>query len=68
MKVLVDVKDSKADFFMELMKSFSYVKAKKITPEKALLIEEIKEAVEYVNLIKLGKFKGRPIKYLMDEV
>lgn len=68
MKVLVDVKDSKADFFMELMKNFSYVKAKKITPEKTLLIEEIKEAVEYVNLIKQGKFKGRPIKYLMDEV
>ncbi len=68
MKVLVEVKDSKADFFMELMENFSYVKAKQITPAKALLMEEIKEAVEYVNLIKQGKMKARPVKYLLDEV
>ncbi len=68
MKVLVEVKDSKADFFMELLKNFSYVKAKKISPAKALLMEEIKEAVEYVNLVKQGKMKARPVKYLLDEV
>ena len=66
--MLVEVKDSKADFFMELMENFSYVKAKKITPAKALLMEEIKEAVEYVNHIKKGKMKARPVKYLLDEV
>lgn len=28
MKVLLDIKDDKADFFMELLKNFSFVKAK----------------------------------------
>ena len=32
MKVLLDIKDSKASFFMELLKSFSFVKVKPLTP------------------------------------
>ena len=36
MKVLIDVQDSKAPFFMELMHSFKYVKAQPITNEKAI--------------------------------
>ncbi|HET6556238.1 MAG TPA: hypothetical protein VFG54_02925 [Prolixibacteraceae bacterium] len=68
MKVLVDVKDSKASFFMELMHSFSYVKAKPLTNEKALLLEEIKEAVENVKLAKQGKLKAKPLNELLDEL
>ena len=59
MKVLLEVKDNKADFLMELLNSLSFVKAKTITPAKAHLIEEIKEAVEEMKLIKAGKKKAR---------
>ena len=34
MKVLLDVKDNKAKFIMELLTNFSFVKAKQITNEK----------------------------------
>jgi hypothetical protein len=68
MKVLLDIKDSKAKFIMELLTNFSYVKAKPITNEKALLIEEIKEAVEELSLIRQGKLKGIPAKQLLDEL
>lgn len=68
MKVLVDVKDSKAGFIMELLNNFSFVKAKTITPAKAQLIEEIKEAVENLNDVKKGKIKARPAKELLDEL
>jgi len=68
MKVLVDVKDSKASFFMELMHSFRYVKAKPITNEKAMLLEEIKEAVENVKLAKEGKLKAKPLTELLNEL
>jgi len=68
MKVLVDVRDNKAAFVIELLNNFSFVKAKPITNEKALLIEEIKEAVENVKLAKIGKLKAKPLSQLLDEL
>ena len=68
MKVILDIKDKKASFVMELLGNFSFVKMKPITKEKALLLHEIKEAVDTVNLVKKGKFKARPAKELLDEI
>jgi len=68
MKLLVDVKDSKGDFIMELLNNFTFVKAKPISPEKATLIEEIKEDVENLNLVTQGKLKARPAKDLLNEL
>lgn len=68
MKVLVDIKDNKAAFIMELLNNFSFVKAKPITNEKALLIEEIKEAAENVKLAKQGKLKAKPLNELLNEL
>lgn len=68
MKVLLDIKDNKAPFIMELLGSFSYVKTQTITDEKDLLISGIKDAVEELNLIKQGKLKGLSAKQLLDEL
>ena len=68
MKVLVDVKDNKVDFILELLNNFSFVKAKTISPAKAQLIEEINEAVENLNLVKQGKLNARPAKDLLNEL
>jgi hypothetical protein len=68
MKVLVDVKDNKGDFILELLNNFSFVRAKSISPAKAQLLEEIKEAVENLNLVKQGKLEARPAKDLLDEI
>jgi len=68
MKVLLDIKDSKADFVMELLGNFSFVKAKTISDEKFLLMEEIKEAVENLKLVREGKLTARPAKDLLDEL
>jgi len=68
MKVLVDVNDNKGDFILELINNFSFAKAKLITPAKAQLLEEIKEAIENLNLVKQGKIKARPAKDLLDEL
>lgn len=37
-------------------------------PTKEQLMEEIREAVREVNLIKQGKMKSRPIQELLDEL
>lgn len=59
MKILLDIPDSKAASSMDVLKSISYVKAKQLTDAKALLMEEIKEAVEEMKLIRAGKKKAR---------
>jgi hypothetical protein len=68
MKVLLDIKDSKADFVMELLNSLSFVKTKKLTDEKTQLIAEIKEAVEEMKLIRAGKKKGRNAEDFLNEL
>ena len=68
MKEVLNIKDSKAPFVMELLGNFSYVKVKPITNEKALLLSEIKEAIDNVNLVKKGKLQARSAIELLDEI
>lgn len=68
MKVLLDIKDNKAMHLMEVLKGLKYVKAKTISDEKALLMGEIKEAVENLKLVRQGKLKARPAKDLLKEL
>ncbi len=53
---------------MEVLKIFSFVKAKPLTDPKAEILEGIKEAVEEMKLIKAGKLKGIPAKDLLNEL
>jgi hypothetical protein len=68
MKVLLDIQGNKALHLMEVLKSLPYVKTKTISDEKALLIEEIKEAVENIKLVRQGKLKAYPAKDLLNEL
>ncbi len=68
MKVLLDIKDTKAEFVMELLKNFSFVKTKPLTPYKANVLEGIKEAVEEMKLVKAGKLKARNAEDLFNEL
>ncbi len=68
MKVILDIKDNKAAFIMELLKNFKFVKAKPLTPYKAEILNGIKQAVEEMKLIKAGKLKGRNAEDLLNEL
>ncbi|PQJ11748.1 hypothetical protein CJD36_008105 [Flavipsychrobacter stenotrophus] len=68
MKLLLDIKDSKADFILELLGSFSYVKTKPLTDSKAQLMDEIREAVEEMKLIKAGKKTARNAEDFLNEL
>ena len=68
MKAVLDIRDSKAAFVRELLGNFSFVRVYPITNEKALLLSEIREAVDNVNLVKKGKLQARPAKELLDEI
>ena len=68
MKVLLDIKDSEAPYLMRVLEDLSYVKAKQLTSYKAKVLEDVKEAVEEMKLIKQGKLKGRKAEDLFDEL
>ena len=69
MKILLEINDNKAEFFMELIKSFKFVKkATPLTNAKAEHIHDIKEAIQELKLIKQGKLKGVAAKDLLDEL
>lgn len=68
MKVLLDIKDDKAAFIMELLHNFKFVKAKLLTPYSAEVLEGLKEAVEEVNQIKVGKKKAQPLREFLNEL
>lgn len=64
MRVLLEIKYSKAMHLMEVLKGLSHVKAKNISNEKAVLNEVINEAVENLTLLRQGKLKARSAKDL----
>lgn len=68
MRVLLDIQDNRAPFIMQILQQFKGVKTKLISNEKALFIEDIKEAVEEMKLVKQGKLKTRPVEDLINEL
>ena len=68
MKVLLDIKDNKATHLMEVLKGLSYVKTKTLSDEKALLMQEIREAVEELKLVRAGKKKARNAEDFLNEL
>lgn len=68
MRVILDIKDSKVAFVMELLSNFNFVKAEPLTPYKAEVFHGIKQAVEEMKLIKEGKLKATSAKDLLDEL
>lgn len=68
MKVLLEIPDNKASSLMEVLQSISYVKVKQLTDTKALLLKEIKDAVEEMKLIKSGKKDARNAEDFLNEL
>lgn len=68
MKLLLDIKDNKAAFFMEMLKNFPFVKATPLSDTKAEFLKGLKEAVEEVKLAKQGKLKTTPLKDFLNEL
>lgn len=69
MQVLVEIPDNKATFGLEVLRSLVFVKkANPISSEKSLLIEEIKEAVDNLALVRNGKMKLKSARDLYNEL
>ena len=68
MRIELDIPDNKAASLLEVLKSISFIKINTISTEKAILIEEMKEAIAELNLVKAGKKKARNARELLNEL
>lgn len=68
MKILLDIPDNKAASLMDVLESITYLKAKPLTETKAKLLEELKEAVDEMKLIRTGKKKARNAEDFLHEL
>jgi len=67
MKVLLDIEDEKAPSLLEVLNGLPYVTTEEVD-EKQQLIQEIKEAVEELNLIKAGKLEAPDMEDFLNEL
>ena len=68
MDFLVKVDDSKAPFFLELMKNLRRVKVERLSGEKKKLIREIQQSVDEVKAADRGEIQLRPARELLCEL
>lgn len=68
MKFILEIKDNKVPFVLELLNNLSFVKIKEISDEKAELMTDVREAVEELKLVRKGKLKGISAKELLHEL
>jgi hypothetical protein len=68
MKILLDIKDDKAPFIIELLNNFKFVKTQPLTSDKAEAIEGLRHAIQQVNDDKRGKIRLKSARQLLDEL
>ena len=68
MKFVLEVKESKAAALLTLLNDLPYVKTKPFTPYKAKVLEDVKEAVDELNLVLAGKIEARDADELLNEL
>ena len=68
MKFVLEVKENKAAALMAILNDLPYVKTKPLTPYKAKVLEDLKEAVDELNLVLSGKKEARNADELLNEL
>jgi len=68
MKFVLDVKESKVAMLMALLNDLPYVKTKPLTPYKAKVLEDVKDAVDGLNMVLSGKMVARDADDLLNEL
>ncbi|HET6990545.1 MAG TPA: hypothetical protein VFJ43_04440 [Bacteroidia bacterium] len=70
MKIILNIKDKNAPFFLELVKKFDFVEVIKLinNPAKEKAVQDILVAFEDVAKYEKGKKKLKSAKKLLDEI
>jgi hypothetical protein len=70
-QVVLDIKENRIGFFLELIKNFDFVQINSTDsyePSKEEIEENIKQGLKELNLIEKGSLKTRSAKEFLNEV
>ena len=70
-QIILNIKDSKVGFFLELIKNFDFVNVEKAIssePTKDEIKDQIKQGLKEVELIEQGKMKATPLNDFLNEL
>ncbi|HRH33662.1 MAG TPA: hypothetical protein PKY12_01335 [Catalimonadaceae bacterium] len=68
MRVLLEIKDNKAQSLMDVLNGLPYVKAKTISIYQADALAQMKDAITELLLVKEGKLKAGNAEDLLNEL
>ena len=68
MDYILEVPKDKQAFLEELLKGFSFIKARKISKEKAERVTDMLDAIAEIEEIESGKRKPKSMKALLREL
>lgn len=67
-QITLKVKESRLNFFLELIRSLDFVKVEDLGDDDDAVRSNIRKGADEVKRIKAGKLKGRPAHKLLDEL
>lgn len=68
MKILLNVKDEKAELFMKMLRKLPYVKFKPLLPIHFKILDDAIDIVDDIELVEQGKLETRDAKEFLDEL
>ncbi len=71
MKLVLDIADNEADNFLEMLKTYSFVKTVPLSAPDAAVLEElthIKKALKLAEKVQSGRIKSRPASEFLNEL
>ena len=67
-QVILNIKEGKFQFFMELVRSLDFVQIDDDEDSKEAILSNIKKGLEEVKLARQGKLKTTPAKDFLNEL
>ena len=67
-QVILNIKEGKFQFFMELVRNFDFVQIDDDGDSKEAILSNIKKGLEEVKLARQGKLKTTPAKDFLNEL
>ena len=67
-RVILDIPDSKINFFMELVNNLGFKKVKRLSREQKEFIDDLKDSLNEVELHRQGKIKLQPARDFLNEL
>ena len=67
-RVILDIPDSKINFFMELINNLGFKKVQRLSDEQKEFVDDLKQSLQEVELHRQGKIKLQPARDFLNEL